>query len=156
MRRTSSEIPSDVRLRSPYSTVWWSSAFSIDIENAAGCVPHASRPASSHVLTRNIRIEDDLLDRLLNSSEKRLARTLLLLAEYGEPETPRRTLPKVSQETQLSPERRAARLTAPGTSHPAGTSSISLHISRRSSVVMAIADRDRRIPLPRAAARPAQ
>jgi CRP/FNR family transcriptional regulator, cyclic AMP receptor protein len=53
----------------------------------------------THVLTRNIRIEEDLLDQLLNSSEKRLARTLLLLAQYGEQETPHRTLPKVSQET---------------------------------------------------------
>jgi CRP/FNR family transcriptional regulator, cyclic AMP receptor protein len=53
----------------------------------------------SHMLTRNIRIEEDLIDQLFNSSEKRLARTLLLLARYGEPETPHRTLPKVSQET---------------------------------------------------------
>ena len=40
----------------------------------------------SHMLTRNIRIEEDLIDQLFNSSEKRLARTLLLLARYGEPE----------------------------------------------------------------------
>jgi CRP/FNR family transcriptional regulator, cyclic AMP receptor protein len=53
----------------------------------------------THMLTRNIRIEEDLIDQLFNSSEKRLARTLLLLARYGEPETPHRTLPKVSQET---------------------------------------------------------
>jgi CRP-like cAMP-binding protein len=53
----------------------------------------------SHMLTRNIRIEEDLIDQLFNSSEKRLARTLLLLARYGEPEVPHRTLPKVSQET---------------------------------------------------------
>jgi CRP-like cAMP-binding protein len=49
-------------------------------------------------LTKNIRIEEDLLDHLFNSSEKRLARTLLLLARYGEPETTHRALPKVSQE----------------------------------------------------------
>lgn len=52
----------------------------------------------THMLTRNIRIEEDLIDQLFNSSEKRLARTLLLLARYGEPEGPHRALPKVSQE----------------------------------------------------------
>ena len=53
----------------------------------------------THMLARNIRIEEDLIDQLFNSSEKRLARTLLLLARYGEPEVSHRTLPKVSQET---------------------------------------------------------
>ena len=53
----------------------------------------------SHMLTRNIRIEEDLIDQLFNSSEKRLARTLLLLARYGEPEASHRKLPRVSQET---------------------------------------------------------
>jgi CRP-like cAMP-binding protein len=53
----------------------------------------------SHMLTRNIRIEEDLIDHLFNSSEKRLARTLLLLARYAEPDASHRTLPKVSQET---------------------------------------------------------
>ena len=53
----------------------------------------------SFVLTRNIRIEEDLVDRLFNSTEKRLARTLLLLARYGKQEQPQRLLPKVSQET---------------------------------------------------------
>ena len=53
----------------------------------------------THMLTRNIRIEEDLIDQLFNSSEKRLARTLLLLARFGEPEASHRTLPKVSQET---------------------------------------------------------
>jgi CRP/FNR family cyclic AMP-dependent transcriptional regulator len=53
----------------------------------------------SHMLTRNIRIEEDLVDQLFNSSEKRLARTLLLLARYGEPDVSHRTLPRVSQET---------------------------------------------------------
>jgi CRP/FNR family cyclic AMP-dependent transcriptional regulator len=52
----------------------------------------------THMLTRNIRIEEDLVDQLFNSSEKRLARTLLLLARYGEPEASHRTIPKVSQE----------------------------------------------------------
>jgi len=53
----------------------------------------------SHMLTRNIRIEEDLVDQLFNSSEKRLARTLLLLARYGEVDTQPRTLPRLSQET---------------------------------------------------------
>ena len=51
-----------------------------------------------HMLTRNIRIEEDLIDQLFNSTEKRLARTLLLLARYGEPEASHRALPRVSQE----------------------------------------------------------
>jgi CRP/FNR family transcriptional regulator, cyclic AMP receptor protein len=51
------------------------------------------------VLTRNIRIEEDLVDQLFNSTEKRLARTLLLLARYGKQDQPQRVLPKVSQET---------------------------------------------------------
>ena len=53
----------------------------------------------SHMLARNIRIEEDLIDQLFNSSEKRLARTLLLLARYGKHETPSRAVPKISQET---------------------------------------------------------
>jgi len=52
----------------------------------------------THMLTRNIRIEQDLIDQLFNSTEKRLARTLLLLARYGEPQVSHRALPKVSQE----------------------------------------------------------
>ena len=51
------------------------------------------------VLSRNIRIEEDLVDRLFNSTEKRLARALLLLARYGKQDQPERKLPKVSQET---------------------------------------------------------
>jgi CRP-like cAMP-binding protein len=50
------------------------------------------------MLYRNIRIEEDLVDQLFNSSEKRLARTLLLLARYGKEDTPHGTLPKLSQE----------------------------------------------------------
>jgi CRP-like cAMP-binding protein len=53
----------------------------------------------THMLTRNIRIEEDLIDQLFNPSEKRLARTLMRLARYGEPEASHRTLPRVSQET---------------------------------------------------------
>jgi len=52
----------------------------------------------TYMLHRNIRIESDLVDQLFNSTEKRLARTLLLLARYGR-DDPARTLPKVSQET---------------------------------------------------------
>jgi len=52
-----------------------------------------------HMLTRNIRIEEDLIDQLFNSSEKRLARTLLLLARYGRQDKPIRTVPRISQET---------------------------------------------------------
>jgi CRP/FNR family transcriptional regulator, cyclic AMP receptor protein len=50
------------------------------------------------MLARNIRIEQDLIDQLFNSSEKRLARTLLLLARYGKEEQPHGVLPKISQE----------------------------------------------------------
>jgi len=53
----------------------------------------------AYVLARNIRVEEDLIDQLFNSSEKRLARTLLLLARYGAPGDPRKSLPKTSQET---------------------------------------------------------
>ena len=53
----------------------------------------------THMLGRNIRIEEDLVDQLFNSSEKRLARTLLLLARYGKEDTPQRELPSLSQET---------------------------------------------------------
>jgi CRP-like cAMP-binding protein len=53
----------------------------------------------AHMLTRNIRIEEDLVDQLFNSSEKRLARTLLLLSRYGTEDTTQRVLPKLSQET---------------------------------------------------------
>jgi CRP/FNR family transcriptional regulator, cyclic AMP receptor protein len=53
----------------------------------------------SYMVGRNIRIEEDLIDQLFNSSEKRLARTLLLLARYGNHEKPQFVLPKISQET---------------------------------------------------------
>jgi len=51
-----------------------------------------------HVLARNIRVEEDLLDQLFNSSEKRLARTLLLLARYGKQDEPQIVVAKISQE----------------------------------------------------------
>jgi len=53
----------------------------------------------AYMVARNIRIEEDLIDQLFNSSEKRLARTLLLLARYGNHEKPQFILPKISQET---------------------------------------------------------
>ena len=51
------------------------------------------------MLSRNIRVEEALVDQLFNSTEKRLARTLLLLAQYGNKDHPQKLLPKVSQET---------------------------------------------------------
>ena len=69
-------------------------------------VLHAEQQLSDHfiayMLAHNIRVEEDLIDQLFNSSEKRLARTLLLLARYGKQEQPDRILPKVSQETLAS------------------------------------------------------
>ena len=53
----------------------------------------------TYMLARNIRVEADLVDQLFNSTEKRLARTLLLLARYGKEDRPERVLQKVSQET---------------------------------------------------------
>jgi len=53
----------------------------------------------AHMLARNIQIEEDLIDQLFNSSEKRLARTLLLLARYGKHDKPIRAVPPISQET---------------------------------------------------------
>jgi CRP/FNR family transcriptional regulator, cyclic AMP receptor protein len=53
----------------------------------------------AHMLARNIRIEEDLIDQLFNPSEKRLARTLLLLARYGKHDQPVRPVPPISQET---------------------------------------------------------
>lgn len=52
----------------------------------------------SHLLSRNIRIEEDLVDQLFNSSEKRLARALLLLSRYGKQDRPVRPVPRISQE----------------------------------------------------------
>jgi CRP/FNR family cyclic AMP-dependent transcriptional regulator len=52
----------------------------------------------SHMLTRNIRVEEDLIDQLFNSSEKRLARALLLLARYGKEDEPHGVLPSLSQD----------------------------------------------------------
>lgn len=53
----------------------------------------------AHMLKRNVRIEEDLVDQLFNSSEKRLARTLLLVARYGNNERPQKIVARISQET---------------------------------------------------------
>jgi CRP/FNR family cyclic AMP-dependent transcriptional regulator len=53
----------------------------------------------TYMLARNIRVEADLIDQLFNSTEKRLARTLLLLARYGQEDQPQQVLQQVSQET---------------------------------------------------------
>jgi len=53
----------------------------------------------AYLLTRNVRYEEDLVDQLFNSSEKRLARLLLLLAHFGKEGKPEAVIPKMSQET---------------------------------------------------------
>jgi len=61
--------------------------------------PELNEQFLAHMLARNIRIEEDLIDHLFNSAEKRLARTLLLLARYGSKDgAPQRIIPKLSQE----------------------------------------------------------
>jgi len=66
-------------------------------------VLHAEHELSDHfikyMLAHNIRVEEDLIDQLFNSSEKRLARTLLLLARYGKEDQKDGLIQKVSQET---------------------------------------------------------
>jgi CRP-like cAMP-binding protein len=52
----------------------------------------------SHLLARNARVQEDLVDQLFNSSEKRLARILLLLAQFGKQQAPEKVIPKISQE----------------------------------------------------------
>ena len=61
--------------------------------------PEFSDRFLTHMLSRNIRIEEDLVDQLFNSSEKRLARTLLLLANFGKDAAPEPILARISQET---------------------------------------------------------
>ena len=61
--------------------------------------PELSDRFRIHMLARNIRIEEDLVDQLFNSSEKRLARTLLLMARYGQEATPQQVVHQLSQET---------------------------------------------------------
>jgi CRP/FNR family transcriptional regulator, cyclic AMP receptor protein len=90
------------RTRIGTATAFTSSAILIVEKNEMTRVLHADQTLSDHfmsyVLSRNIRIEQDLIDQLFNSSEKRLARTLLLLARYGQGSQPHRTLPNVSQQ----------------------------------------------------------
>jgi CRP/FNR family transcriptional regulator, cyclic AMP receptor protein len=59
--------------------------------------PDLAKTFLRHMLTRNIRIEADLIDQLFNDVEKRLARTLLLMARFGKDDPPHRRLPQVSQ-----------------------------------------------------------
>jgi CRP/FNR family cyclic AMP-dependent transcriptional regulator len=61
--------------------------------------PSFSEVFVAHLLSRNIKIEEDLVDHLFNSSEKRLARVLLLLANFGKEGVPQTVIPKISQET---------------------------------------------------------
>jgi CRP/FNR family transcriptional regulator, cyclic AMP receptor protein len=61
--------------------------------------PRFSEVFMAHLLTRNSRIEEDLIDQLFNSSERRLARTLLLLANFGKAGSPQPISPNISQET---------------------------------------------------------
>jgi CRP/FNR family transcriptional regulator, cyclic AMP receptor protein len=61
--------------------------------------PEFAEVFTAYLLSRNVRIEEDLVDQLFNSSEKRLARILLLLAHFGKESRPESVIPKVSQET---------------------------------------------------------
>jgi CRP/FNR family transcriptional regulator, cyclic AMP receptor protein len=61
--------------------------------------PEFTELFAAYLLSRNVRIEEDLVDQLFNSSEKRLARILLLLAHFGKESRPESVIPKVSQET---------------------------------------------------------
>ncbi len=61
--------------------------------------PEFSARFMSHLLARNIRVEADLVDQLFNSSEKRLARLLLILAKFGKEDKPEPVIAKISQET---------------------------------------------------------
>jgi CRP/FNR family transcriptional regulator, cyclic AMP receptor protein len=70
-----------------------------DVIRALSEQPSFSEVFVAHLLSRNIRIEEDLVDQLFNSSEKRLARVLLLLANFGKEGTPQTVIPKMSQET---------------------------------------------------------
>jgi CRP/FNR family transcriptional regulator, cyclic AMP receptor protein len=91
------------RLRMGNATAITPSTIMMVDKNAMVQLLHNQRAMSdrfiSHMLSRNIRIEEDLIDQLFNSSEKRLARALLLLARYGKPDKPARVVPQISQET---------------------------------------------------------
>jgi len=91
------------RLRIGSATAMNPSTILLIGKQAMVAVLHQQREMSdrfiAHMLARNIRIEEDLIDQLFNSSEKRLARTLLLLARYGQQDSPARVVPNLSQET---------------------------------------------------------
>ena len=70
-----------------------------DVIRALHEEPGFSEVFVAHLLSRNVRIEEDLVDQLFNSSEKRLARVLLLLANFGKEGAPQTVIPKISQET---------------------------------------------------------
>jgi CRP/FNR family cyclic AMP-dependent transcriptional regulator len=84
------------------SAVEYSTVVSID-KGQMSSLLHQEHPLSDrfirHMLARNIRIEQDLIDHLFNSGEKRLARKLLLLARYGNDDLPTRTIPPIAQTT---------------------------------------------------------
>ncbi len=84
------------------ATAITSSAILLIEKNEMLRVLHTERALSdrfmAYILSRNIRIEEDLVDQLFNSSEKRLARTLLPLARFGKESQPQQILPRVSQE----------------------------------------------------------
>ena len=69
------------------------------VERAMRTEPQFSERFVNHLLSRNIRMEEDLMDQLFNSSEKRLARVLLLMADFGEEGEGDVVIPKVSQQT---------------------------------------------------------
>jgi len=69
------------------------------IVRALGDEPKFSEMFMSYLLTRNARVEEDLVDQLFNSSEKRLARALLLMANFGKEGAPQPVIAKISQET---------------------------------------------------------
>jgi CRP-like cAMP-binding protein len=64
--------------------------------------PEFAELFTAYLLTRNVRIEEDLVDQLFNSSEKRLARVLLKLAHFGKTSTPEPVIPKMTQDTLAS------------------------------------------------------
>ena len=70
-----------------------------EIQRVLRSEPAFSQMFMSHMLARNIRVEEDLLDQLFNSTEKRLARLLLLLANFGKEGRPEPIIAKISQET---------------------------------------------------------
>jgi CRP/FNR family cyclic AMP-dependent transcriptional regulator len=70
-----------------------------EIQRVLNEEPEMSRLFTSHILTRNARVEADLLDQLFNNTEKRLARVLLILANYGKAGPPESLVAKLSQET---------------------------------------------------------